>query len=244
MSATDKPRYFPATTIPPALLREVQQHCQGGYLYIPRRHAITLVDRILRWAARDYAPTRIADMERCSVSYVYRVLAAHQDVPVESAVEASSADEQTVREQEQAEKKRARRIQQLKHHARALRGEGRAEAMQGNQHAKRHGVYSQRFTTEEHALMAELRPHLLDSYTDDETEILLRTLIQWQRALLIQHIDAVERLGRRLRRLLRPDRVTPRRRRQGADASESPLDWLMEFQAMRQRKEDVGDVGV
>ncbi|MHB9023042.1 MAG: hypothetical protein ACYC7E_02550 [Armatimonadota bacterium] len=244
MSATDKPRYFPATTIPPALLREVQQHCQGGYLYIPCRQAITLVDRILRWAARDYAPKRIADMERCSVSYVYRVLAAHQDLPVERAVEASSDDEQTVREQEQTEKKRTRRIQQLKRHARALRGEGRAEAMQGNQHAKRHGVYSQRFTTEEHASMAELRPHLLDSYTDDETEILLRTLIQWQRAMLIEHIDAVERLGRRLRRLLRPELATPRRRRQEADTTESPLDWLVEFQAMRQRKEDAGGTGV
>ena len=244
MSATDKPRYFPATTIPPALLREVQQHCQGGYLYIPRRHAITLVDRILRWAARDYAPKRIADMERCSVSYVYRVLAAHQDLPLERAVEASSDEEQAGREQEQAEKKRTRRIQQLKRHARALRGEGRAEAMEGNQHAKRHGVYSQRFTTEEQALMAELRPHLADTYTADEAETLLRTLIQWQRAMLITHIDAMERLGRRLRRLLRPERVTPRRRRQDADSSESPLDWLAEFQAMRQRKEDVGDVGV
>ena len=116
--------------------------------------------------------------------------------------------------------------------------------MQGNQHAKRHGVYSQRFTTEEHALMAELRPHLADTYTADEVETLLRTLIQWQRAMLITHIDAMERLGRRLRRLLRPDRVTPRRRRQDADASESPLDWLVEFQAMRQRQEDVEGAGV
>jgi len=238
MTAPEKPRYFPAKTIPPALLREVQQHCQGGYLYIPRQHAITLVDRILRWAARDYAPKRIADMERCSVSYVYRVLAAHQDVPVESTVEASSDDKHVVREQEQAEQKRTRRIQQLKRHARALRGEGRAEAMQGNQHATRHGVYSQRFTTEEQALMAELRPHLADTYPADEAETLLRTLIQWQRAMLIEHIDAVERLGRRLRRLLRPELFTPRRRRQQADATESPLDWLGEFQAMRQRKAD------
>jgi len=223
MSATDKPRYFPATTIPPALLREVQQHCQGGYLYIPRQHSIKLVDRILRWAVRDYAPKRIADMERCSVSYVYRVLAEHQDLSLESAVEASSDDEQ-----EKAGKKRARRIQQLKHQMRALRGEGRAEAMQGNQHAKRHGVYSQRFTTEEQAFMAELRPHFADMYLASEVETLLHTLVQWQRAMQIQHIDAIERLDRRLRRLLRPDRVTPRRRRQDADATESPIDWLEE----------------
>ena len=228
MSATDKPRYFPATTIPPALLREVQQHCQGGYLYIPRQHSIKLVDRILRWAVRDYAPKRIADMERCSVSYVYRVLAKHQDLPLESAVEASSNDEQGVHEQGKAEKKRIRRIQQLKRQVRALRGEGRAEAMQGNQHAKRHGVYSQRFTTEEQAFMAELRPHFTDMYLATEVETLLHTLVQWQRAMLIQHIDALERLDRRLRRLLRPDRVTPRRRRQDADATESPIDWLEE----------------
>ena len=90
---------------------------------------------------------------------------------------------------------------------------------------------------------AELRPHLADTHTANETETLLRTLIQWQRAMLITHIDAMERLGRRLRRLLRPDRVTPRRRRQDAgssDATEFPLDWLAEFQAMRQRKDAEG----
>jgi len=234
MRATDKPRYFPATTIPPTLLREVQQHCQGGYLYIPRRQAITLVDRILRWAAREYAPKRIADMERCSLSYVYRVLAAHQDLPIERAVEAASEDEYAVREQAQAEKKRARRIQQIKRQARAIRGEGRAEAMQGNQHAKRHGGYSQRFTTEEQAVMAALRPHLADTYAANETETLLRTLIQWQRAMLLQHIDAVERLGRRLRRLLRPDLAQRRRPRTAAADMPSPLDWWAEIQRLSQ----------
>jgi hypothetical protein len=147
MPTSEKPRYFPATTIPPALLREVQQHCEGGYLYIPRRQGHSLVDRILRWAARGQTPQLIADLARCSLSYVYKVLAAHQNVLTERAVEVSSDDAHVRHEQD--EKKRTRRIQQMKRHARALRGEGRAEAMQGNQHAKRHGVYSQRFTTEE-----------------------------------------------------------------------------------------------
>lgn len=238
MSAPEKPRYFPATTIPPAVLREVQRHCQGGYLYIPRRQGVTLVDRILRWAARDYPPKRIAERERCSVSYVYRVLAAHRDLPVASPIETCSDEEHHAREQERTEPQHVRRLHQFERRARALRGEGRAAAMQGNQHAKRHGVYSQRFTTEEQAIMAELRPHLADSYTADEAETLLRTLIQWQRAMQIQHIDAIERLGRRLHRLLRPDLARPRRRRQEVDAAEPPpLDWWREFQRLRTPEE-------
>jgi len=237
MPSSEKPRYFPATTIPPALLRAVQRYCEGGYLYIPRRQCHSLVDRILRWAARGQDPQHIAELARCSLSYVYKVLAAHQDVPLERAVEVSSDDAHVIHQQEQDEKTRTRRIQQVKRHARALRGKGRAEAMEGNQHAKRHGVYSQRFTTEEQVLMAELRPHLADMYPADEAETLLRTLIQWQRAMLIEHMDAVERLDRRLRRLLRPEFARSRRRRQKADTTASPLDWLMEFQALRQRKE-------
>lgn len=241
MPTSGKPRYFPATTIPPALLREVQQHCEGGYLYIPRREGLSLVDRILRWAARGQAPQQIAELARCSISYVYKVLAAHQDMPLERAVEVSN-DDAHVR-QEQDEKTRTRRIQQIKRHARALRGEGRAEAMQGNQHAKRHGVYSQRFTTEEQVLMAELRPHLADTYSADETEMLLRTLVQWQRAMQIQHMDAVERLDRRLRRVLRPEFARSRHRRQEADTTASPLDWLVAFHALRQRKDDANGTG-
>jgi len=30
MPHSNTPRYFPATTLPPALLRAVQQHCEGG----------------------------------------------------------------------------------------------------------------------------------------------------------------------------------------------------------------------
>jgi len=230
---SEKSRYFPATTIPPALMREVQRHCEGGYLYIPRRHGLGLVDRILHWAARGEAPRQIAALVRCSISYVYKVLAAHQDLPVERADEAASADEHAGREQEQAEKKRTRRIQQLKRHARALRGDGRGEAMQGNQHAKRHGVYSQRFTPEEQAIMADLRPRLADRFTSDEVETVLGTLIQLQRALAIAHVEAAERLDRRLRRLLRPD-LAPRRRPRVRDAdAPSPLDWWAEIQRLR-----------
>jgi hypothetical protein len=91
--------------------------------------------------------------------------------------------------------------------------------------------------------MAELRPHLADMYPADETETLLRTLIQWQRAMLIEHMDAVERLDRQLRRLLRPELSTLRRRRHEADTTESPLDWLVEFHALRQRKDDANGTG-
>jgi len=232
MPHDDTPRYFPATTLPPALLRAVQQHCEGGYLYIPRRQGRTLVDQILRWAARGEPPRQIAVLARCSVSYVYKVLAAHQDVPVEPAAEGAGEDEATINTPEYAEQqRRRRRIDQLQRQARAGRGVGRAAAMQGNQHAKRHGVYSQRFTTEEQVLMAALRPHLADTYSADEIEILLRMLIQWQRAMLIEHMDAVERLDRQLRRLLRPELAQRRRPRADAPAV-APLDWLAEFQRL------------
>jgi hypothetical protein len=214
------------------LLRAVQQHCEGGYLYIPRRQGRTLVDQILRWAARGEAPRQIAVLARCSVSYVYKVLAAHQDVPVEPAAEGVGADEAAINTPEYAEQqRRRRRIDQLQRQARAGRGVGRAAAMQGNQHAKRHGVYSQRFTTDEQALMAELRPRFLETHPAEAVETLLRTLIQWQRAMLIEHMDAVERLDRQLRRLLRPE-LAQRRRPRAAAPAVAPLDWLAEFQRL------------
>jgi len=232
MPHDDTSRYFPATILPPALLRAVQQYCEGGYLYIPRRQGRHLVDQILRWAARGEAPRQIAVLARCSVSYVYKVLAAHQDVPVEPTAEGAGEDEAAISIPEYADsQRRRRRIDRLQRQARAGRGAGRAAAMQGNQHAKRHGVYSQRFTTEEQVLMAALRPHLADTYSADEIEILLRTLIQWQRAMLIEHMDAVERLDRQLRRLLRPD-LAQRCRPRAAAPTVAPLDWLAEFQRL------------
>ena len=232
MPHDDTPRYFPATILPPALLHAVQQHCEGGYLYIPRRQGRNLVDQILRWAARGEAPRQIAVLVRCSVSYVYKVLAAHQDVPVEPAVEGAGEDEAAISTPEYADQqRRRRRIDQLQRQARARRGAGRAAAMQGNQHAKRHGVYCQRFTTDEQALMAELRPRFLETHPAEAVETLLRTLIQWQRAMLIEHMDAVERLDRQLRRLLRPELAQRRRPRADAPAV-APLDWLAEFQRL------------
>jgi hypothetical protein len=231
MSVGDTPRYFPATTIPPALLREVQDHCDGGYLYIPRRQGYRLVDRILRWAARGETPGQIAVLARCSRSYVYKVLAAHpdglahEDDGARAAADARRAEGPTDRQ-------RRRRIAQLQRQVRAGRGEGRAAAMQGNQHATRHGVYSQRFTVDEQALMAELRPGFLETHPAEAVETLLRTLVQWQRAMLIEHMDAVERLDRRLRRLLRPD-LAQRRRPRAAAPAVAPLDWLAEFLRLR-----------
>jgi hypothetical protein len=232
MSTRAKPRYFPATTIPPTLLREVQDHCDGGYLYIPRRQGYRLVDRILRWAARGETPGQIAVLARCSRSYVYKVLAAHPDGLVAVAAEGAGDENATIRAPEQTERQRRRRIAQLQRQVRAGRGEGRAAAMQGNQHATRHGVYSQRFTPDEQALMAELRPHLVETHPADDAETLLRTLIQLQRALAIAHGDAIERLDRRLRRLLRPELAQRRRPRADAPAV-APLDWLTEFLRLR-----------
>jgi len=232
MSISEKSRYFPATTIPPALLREVQRHCEGGYLYIPRRHGLGLVDRILHWAARGEAPRQIAALVRCSISYVYKVLAV-QRVGGLAASADGPEDDAALRSQDRAAQQRDRRIVQLKRHMHALRGEGRAEAMQGNQHAKRHGVYSQRFTPEEQTIMADLRPHFADRFTSDEVETVLGTLIQLQRALAIAHVEAAERLDRRLRRLLRPDLAQRRRPRVRDADTPSPLDWWAEIQRLR-----------
>lgn len=231
MPTSEKSRYFPATTIPPALLREVQRHCEGGYLYIPRRHGLGLVDRILHWAARSEAPRRIAVLVRCSISYVYKVLAAQRAGGLPASADVPE-DDAALQAQDRAALQQDRRILQLKRHTRALRGEGRVAAMQGNQHAKRHGVYSQRFTPEEQAQMAEVRPHLADRYTPDDAKTVLCTLIQLQRALAISHLDAIERLDRRLRRLLRPD-LAQRRRPRAAAPTVAPLDWLAEFQRLR-----------
>lgn len=236
MSTRTKPRYFPATTIPPALLREVQAHCAGGYLNIPRPQGYRLVDRILRWAARGQTPQQIADLARCSISYVYKVLAAQRDGLL-AARAAGPDDDTALRAQDQAAQQQDdRRIVQLKRRARALRGTGRAEAMQGNQHAKRHGVYSHRFTPAEQAQMAEVRPRFADRFTPDAAETVLCTLIQLQRALAITHLDAIERLDRRLRRLLRPD-LAPRRRCRAAEQTAAPLDWWAELQRVRTPEE-------
>jgi hypothetical protein len=235
---TDTPRYFPASAIPEALLRQIQGYCEGGYLYIPRRQAQRpLVERILRWVPSGLKPARIAAMEDCSVSYVYKVLVAHADaLPARATVVDEEADAEAVREAAST----ARRIAGLKRVARKLLGKGRSASMRGNQHAARHGIYSQRLSADEAAWVAEVRPQLgADGYAD--LDGLLLALVQFQRAMRVEHLDAMARLGAKIRKVIYADAHRERRSPVKAPREPSPLEILMALAGRGARRR--GDEG-